>query len=76
MRSVLKPQYEGYYGQLVLSGGDLEEMGDLTDVRRAARGAGRRLGRQPVTRARWSGGARRGGCVSGIRVSDGWQTVR
>ncbi|MET7385378.1 hypothetical protein ACFYPT_28220 [Streptomyces sp. NPDC005529] len=40
MRSVLKPQYEGYYGQLVLSGGDLIEMGELTDVRRAARGPG------------------------------------
>ncbi|MEV0317147.1 hypothetical protein ACIBKX_36645 [Streptomyces sp. NPDC050658] len=29
MRATLKPQYEGYYGQLILSGDDLAEMGDL-----------------------------------------------
>lgn len=36
MRAALKPEYEGYYGQLVLSGDDLAEMGELKDVRRAA----------------------------------------
>ncbi|MER6126718.1 hypothetical protein ABT173_29740 [Streptomyces sp. NPDC001795] len=50
MRVALKPQYEGYYGQLVPSSGDLEEMGDLKDVRRAAQEAGRRLGWKPTTR--------------------------
>lgn len=50
MRASLKPQYKGYYGQLVLSSGDLEEMGELKDIRRAAREAGRRLGWKPTTR--------------------------
>ncbi|MFK4224103.1 hypothetical protein [Streptomyces sp. NPDC019890] len=49
MRAALKPQYKGYYGQLILSGDDLAEMGDLEDVRRAARGAGRRLGWMTTT---------------------------
>jgi hypothetical protein len=49
MRASLKPRYEGYHGQLILSSGDLEEMGELKDVRRAAREAGRRLGWQPKT---------------------------
>lgn len=43
MRAALKPEYQGYYGQLVLSGDDLAEMGELKDVRRAAREAGNRL---------------------------------
>ncbi|MEV8104689.1 hypothetical protein [Streptomyces sp. NPDC088135] len=49
MRAALKPQYKGFYGQLVLSISDLEEMGELKDVRRAAREAGRRLGSKPTT---------------------------
>ncbi|MFI5942455.1 hypothetical protein ACIBCB_19680 [Streptomyces uncialis] len=49
MASSLKPRYQGYHGQLTLGGGDLEEMGDLKDVRRAAREAGRRLGWHPKT---------------------------
>ncbi|MFE9815921.1 hypothetical protein [Streptomyces sp. NBC_00236] len=49
MKAGLKPQYKGYYGQLVLSSSDLEEMGELKDVRRAAREAGRRLGWNPTT---------------------------
>lgn len=51
MRTSLKPRYRGYHGQLSLSSGHLEETGELRDVRRAAREAGRRLGRQPKTRA-------------------------
>ncbi|MFD6909088.1 hypothetical protein OHO28_21725 [Streptomyces europaeiscabiei] len=43
MRAALKPEYQGYYGQLILSGDDLAEMGELKDVRRAAREAGHRL---------------------------------
>ncbi|WP_327315788.1 hypothetical protein [Streptomyces sp. NBC_01235] len=49
MRASLKPRYRGYHGQLILSSGDLEEMGEPKDVRRAAREAGRRLGRHPKT---------------------------
>jgi phage gp46-like protein len=49
MRAALKPQYKGYYGQLVLSSSDLEEMGGLKDVRRAAREAGRRLDWKPTS---------------------------
>ncbi|MGA4849465.1 hypothetical protein ACOBQB_25600 [Streptomyces sp. G5(2025)] len=50
MRAALKPQYKGYYEQLILSGDDLSEMGELKDVRRAAREAGHRLGWKPMTR--------------------------
>ncbi|WP_171116597.1 MULTISPECIES: hypothetical protein [unclassified Streptomyces] len=49
MRTALKPEYQGYYGQLFLSGDDLAEMGELKDVRRAAREAGRRLGWKATT---------------------------
>jgi hypothetical protein len=49
MRGALKPEYEGYYGQLILSADDLAEMGELKDVRRAAREAGRRLGWKTTT---------------------------
>ncbi|WP_267713814.1 hypothetical protein [Streptomyces sp. CoH17] len=49
MRAALKPQYEGYYGQLILSADDLAEMGELKNVRRAAREAGGRLGWKPST---------------------------
>ncbi|MER5210309.1 hypothetical protein ABT063_06935 [Streptomyces sp. NPDC002838] len=49
MRAALKPEYQGYYGQLILSGDDLAEMGELKDVRRAAREAGRRLGWKTTT---------------------------
>jgi hypothetical protein len=44
MRATLKPQYEGYYGQLILSGDALSDMGELKVVRRAAHEAGSRLG--------------------------------
>ncbi|MEU2363078.1 hypothetical protein ABZ616_20445 [Streptomyces noursei] len=50
LRTALKTQYQGYYGQLILSGEELAEMGDLKDVRRAAREAGHRLGWKPTTR--------------------------
>jgi len=49
MRAVLKPEYEGYYGQLILGTDDLAEMGELKDVRRAAREAGHRLGWKTTT---------------------------
>jgi hypothetical protein len=49
MRASLKPRYRGYHGQLILSSGDLEVMGVLKDVPRAAHEAGRRLGWQPKT---------------------------
>ncbi|KUL50302.1 hypothetical protein [Streptomyces sp. NRRL S-1521] len=49
MKASLKPGYQGYHGQLVLGSDDLEEMGELKDVRRAAREAGRRLDWQPKT---------------------------
>ncbi|WP_030740491.1 hypothetical protein [Streptomyces sp. NRRL S-31] len=49
MQAALKPQYKGFYGQLILSGDDLAGMGELKDVRRAAREAGRRLGWKTTT---------------------------
>ncbi|WP_342751654.1 ANTAR domain-containing protein [Streptomyces cahuitamycinicus] len=49
MRDVLRPEYQGYYGQLILGSDDLAEMGELKDVRRAAREAGRRLGWKTTT---------------------------
>ncbi|MFJ8534241.1 hypothetical protein [Streptomyces sp. NPDC093591] len=49
MRASLKPRYQGYHGQLIPSRGDLEEMGELKGVRRAAREAGRCLGWHPKT---------------------------
>jgi hypothetical protein len=50
MRAHLDPMYEGYYGQLVLGREDLTEMGELKDLRRAAREAGGRLGWKVATR--------------------------
>lgn len=50
MHAALKPEYEGYYGQLILNADDLAEMGDLKDVRSAARHAGQRLGWKTTTR--------------------------
>lgn len=50
MRATLKPEYQGYYGQLILSSDDLAELGDLKDVRHAAREAGHRLGWETTTR--------------------------
>ncbi|MFJ8190875.1 hypothetical protein ACIQ8D_14055 [Streptomyces sp. NPDC096094] len=50
MRAGLNPMYEGYYGQLVLGREDLTEMGELKDLRRAAREAGGRLGWKVTTR--------------------------
>jgi hypothetical protein len=50
MRASLKPQQcEGHYGQLILGRDDLTEMGELKDVRRAAREAGGRLGWKATT---------------------------
>ncbi|MGW7407156.1 hypothetical protein ACWGI9_26140 [Streptomyces sp. NPDC054833] len=49
MRAALRPEYRGYYGQLILSSDDLTEMGELKDVRRAAREAGRHLGWKTTT---------------------------
>ncbi|MFB7598899.1 hypothetical protein [Streptomyces sp. NPDC056160] len=50
MRAALKPQFQGYHGQLILSSDDLAELGELKDVRHAAREAGRRLGWRTTTR--------------------------
>ncbi|MGW5659459.1 hypothetical protein ACWEWG_05050 [Streptomyces sp. NPDC003758] len=50
MQAALKPQFKGYHGQLILSSDDLAELGDLKDVRHAAREAGRRLGWKTTTR--------------------------
>ncbi|MFI8088481.1 hypothetical protein ACIF9R_09180 [Streptomyces sp. NPDC086080] len=50
MRAALKPEYQGCYGQLILSGDDLAKLGELKDVRHAAREAGRRLGWKTVPR--------------------------
>ncbi|TJZ98423.1 hypothetical protein [Actinacidiphila oryziradicis] len=50
MAGSLKPEYQGYYGQLVLGEKAVEELGDPDDIRRAARAAGRRLGWKIVTR--------------------------
>ncbi|MEU3193234.1 hypothetical protein ABZ686_21935 [Streptomyces sp. NPDC006992] len=44
MRAGLKPEYEGYYRQLILSSDEMTELGELNNIRRAAREAGRRLG--------------------------------
>ncbi|MET7428154.1 MULTISPECIES: hypothetical protein [Streptomyces] len=49
MQGALKPEYQGYYGQLALGADDLAAMGELKDVRRAAREAGRRLGWKATT---------------------------
>ncbi|MCU8595165.1 MULTISPECIES: hypothetical protein [Streptomyces] len=49
LEAELKPDYQGYYGQLILSSSNLDEMGDLKDIRHAAREAGGRLDRQPKT---------------------------
>ncbi|CAM5419301.1 hypothetical protein SALBM311S_10953 [Streptomyces alboniger] len=49
MLAALRPEYQGYYGQLILNSDDLAEMGELKDVRRAAREAGRRLGWKTTT---------------------------
>ncbi|MGP3917735.1 hypothetical protein [Nonomuraea sp. 10N515B] len=44
MSDSLKPEYRGFYGQLILTQQTAAEMGEPADVRRAARAAGRRLG--------------------------------
>ncbi|MFI6396171.1 hypothetical protein [Nonomuraea sp. NPDC050540] len=40
----LKPEYRGFYGQLLLTPGAVAELGELAEVRKAARAAGRQLG--------------------------------
>ncbi|WP_225900178.1 hypothetical protein [Streptomyces sp. RLB3-17] len=49
MRAALRPEYQGSYGQLILSGDAATDMDELKDVRRAAREAGRRLGWKTTT---------------------------
>lgn len=43
MGACLKPEYRGYYGQLILSREAVAELGEVAEVRRAARAAGREL---------------------------------
>ncbi|MFC4030231.1 hypothetical protein ACFO3J_01960 [Streptomyces polygonati] len=51
MRESLTPEYEGFYGDVRLAEADIEELGgDLAEIRRAARAAGRHLGWKTVTR--------------------------
>ncbi|MFI0420087.1 hypothetical protein [Spongiactinospora sp. 9N601] len=49
MEASLRPAYRGYYGQLVLTDRQVGEIGDMAEVRRAARAAGRALGWKTVT---------------------------
>ncbi|SEH02421.1 hypothetical protein SAMN05444920_12679 [Nonomuraea solani] len=54
MSACLKPEYRGFYGQLVLTRDAVAELGDAgeaAEVRRAARTAGRRLGWKVRTHA-------------------------
>ncbi|MET8004258.1 hypothetical protein [Nonomuraea glycinis] len=44
MGAGLKPEYRGYYGQLILSRDAVAELGEVAEIRRAARAAGRELG--------------------------------
>ncbi|WP_336215082.1 hypothetical protein [Nonomuraea sp. LPB2021202275-12-8] len=44
MGAGLKPEYRGYYGQLILSRDAVAELGEVAEVRRAARAAGHELG--------------------------------
>ncbi|WP_431904035.1 hypothetical protein [Nonomuraea sp. bgisy101] len=44
MSACLKPEYRGFYGQLVLNRDAVAELGGPAEVRRAARAAGRQLG--------------------------------
>ncbi|MEV0386870.1 hypothetical protein [Nonomuraea sp. NPDC050643] len=44
MSASLKPEYRGFYGQLVLTREAVAELGEVAEVRRAARAAGRQLG--------------------------------
>ncbi|MFC4014792.1 hypothetical protein ACFOY2_46755 [Nonomuraea purpurea] len=44
MSAGLKPEYRGFYGQLVLAREAVAELGEVAEVRRAARAAGRQLG--------------------------------
>ncbi|GAA2789825.1 hypothetical protein RMN57_22855 [Kitasatospora sp. CM 4170] len=51
MQDSLKPEYGGYYGQVVLGAEAIEELGALKEVRQAAREAGKSLGWKTVTHA-------------------------
>jgi hypothetical protein len=51
MSAGLKPDYRSFYGQLVLSLDAVAELGEVADVRRAVRAAGRRLGWKVATHA-------------------------
>jgi hypothetical protein len=51
MLGSLRPEYEGYGGQVVLSAQAVDELGgSVEEIRRAARAVGRRLGWKTVTR--------------------------
>lgn len=49
MAAGLKPEYRGFYGQLLLTRDAVAELGELAEVRKAARAAGRQLGWQVRT---------------------------
>ncbi|MGW2161699.1 hypothetical protein [Nonomuraea sp. NPDC001699] len=55
MAAGLKPEYRGFYGQLILDQEAVAELGELADVRRAARAAGRQLGWHVRTHAAHNG---------------------
>jgi hypothetical protein len=40
----LKPEYRGFYGQLILNRAAVAKLGELADVRRKTRAAGHQLG--------------------------------
>ncbi|MFI6991764.1 hypothetical protein [Nonomuraea wenchangensis] len=44
MTANLRPEYRGFYGQLILDRDAVTDLGELADLRRAARAAGRQLG--------------------------------
>ncbi|MGW2157515.1 hypothetical protein [Nonomuraea sp. NPDC001699] len=44
MSAGLKPEFRGFYGELILDHATVTGLGELSDLRRAARAAGRQLG--------------------------------
>ncbi|SDL98667.1 hypothetical protein [Nonomuraea jiangxiensis] len=51
MTAALKPEYRGFYGHLVLTREPVAELGQVAEIRRAARAAGRQLGWKVRTHA-------------------------
>ncbi|MEV6986764.1 hypothetical protein AB0M95_36660 [Sphaerisporangium sp. NPDC051017] len=51
MSAGLKPEYRGFYGQLVLTRKAVAELGEVAEARRAARAAGHQLGWKVRTHA-------------------------